>query len=388
MKKSIISIILAVVMVLGMTSISAFAAENTITAVTPTDINYTDHIIQIDSPEELLWVSEYSRNATDDNIPATFKGWTIEVTDTINYLNNDWTPITYFFGTMKGVPAAGSDYVTISGLKVEGVSTGAGLCGNMDAKGGAHFEAICISNSTFTASGKYAGAFVGNGFTSSFKDCRVENCTISASRFVGGIVGTTYGNIIGCTVTGNTSVSSNNPNATLSYFASDNVGGIIGLMGEGGMKIEDCTVDGVVVKGNRQVGGIAGLANYGNNIIDCHVLNSEIYAGGKTLFGGKPQGHTTPAVGGVVGQFGAATSSQKITVTGNEVKNVTITQAYNGTAYIGWAIGDANSYGSDSANLVISGNSHENVVGKIGTAVTTINEVGYNPANPSLPAAE
>ena len=126
----------------------------------------------------------------------------------------------------------------------------------------------------------------------------------------------------------------------------------------------------------RQVAGIAGAVQYGNTIQGCTVKNSTIQSVGTGILILKG---ATPCAGGIVGQLAAASDSQKISIIDNTVENTTVTQVRTGTKYIGWAVGDANTRLAAS-QYDISGNEY------IGT--TTLNEVGYNPANPSLSAAE
>ena len=246
---------------------------------------------------------------------------------------------------------------------------GAGFCAK--TSGGAVFNNIKIADSSFYASGRYAGAFIGNGFISTYTNCYAENVTVSGTRFVGGITGTTYGNVTNCSVTGNTTVTAR---GTSLISGGDNAGGIVGLVGENATRISGCTIDGITVTASRQAGGIAGAAQYGNFIVNNTVKNSTI----KSVGTGFSFSNTPPCAGGVVGQLAAASDAELITVTGNTVENVTVTQAKTGTKHIGWLIGDADTR-LNSSQYVISGNEYR--------GTTDLNEIGYNAANPSLDAA-
>ena len=332
MKKSKITIILSLalaIVVLMAFAPAAFAASAQ-DAYTPT-IDVDSKTITITDEQGLQWLSDYSAGeATVENVPVTFDGWTINLAfDEIVYSQASWTPITNFHGKMVGQPGT-AKYSTIRGLKVS-VSTGAGLCGNISYSGSKpSFANIEIADSEFTASGNYAGAFAGNGYTATFDNCCATDVTVTAARFLGGIVGMSYGDISNCKLLGKSSVT-----ATASFLGiyGDNAGGIVGLMGEGGMTITSCTVEGATITGDRQVGGIAGLANYGNSVLSCEVTNCTVTARSSRIWGTD----TTPAAGGVVGQVNC-TAGYTNKVEGNTVTGCTITSGLS--QYTGWLIGD------------------------------------------------
>lgn len=353
MKKNIISIMLAIVMVLGMFSITAFAEEATLIASEPKNINTEAKTMDVTQPSELLWVTEHSANAKRTDIPKTFSGWTINITNDITW-SGEWAPITNFHGKMIGATnEAETDYITISGLHVTTASSNAALCGNVkydEGNGAPTFKNIKIADSEFRTNGNYAGAFVGNGYTATFTNCHVFDCIIYGYRFVGGIAGTTYGNITNCTVKGTTKndmVIEASAGGNVLNKQGDNVGGIVGLVGEGNTTLSGCYVESVTVKGTRQIGGIAGLAQYGNIINNCHVSDSTLYASASYDM---PFLKVTAAVGGILGQIDPG-SSGMITIENSSVAaNVSISRA-NGTHYCGWVIGDV-TRGSNGYTLI------------------------------------
>lgn len=369
--RSIFSAILACVMTVSMISFTAFATETEIQQ--PEIVGNT---ISVDSVPELKWLSDYSykTDATQkvNNVPFDFAGYTVKITGNIENVGS-FTPIKEFRGNMIG-EVADQEYATISGMTVNEATGKAGLCA---WSGNGSFSNLIISNSSIHTDGAYAGAFAGNGFTSSFNDCKTINVHVSGMRFVGGITGSCYGNITNCEVssdtTGSASVVANNPLASLlSLEDGDNIGGIVGLMGEGGMRVFECTVNGVTITGARQVGGIAGFENYGNTIDHCYVYNSTLSANGT----GFAFSNRTPNVGGIVGQFGVGTSTQWMTVTNCIVKNVEISQALGGTSYIGWAVGDSH-YKKNENYYKVSGNSQDEVTLKKAGAVVSLAEIGH-----------
>ncbi len=357
-KKVLLSVFMALIMMLSILPMSAFAAEETSPAI-DTDTK----TITIKSADDLAWLSTYT--GTIEGLPSTFQGWTVAIVNDIDLNNMVWTPIPDFHGTMRGVPAEGStnNYVTITGLNVD-VTGSAGLCAG---GGGAKFENLMIRDSNITTTAPYAGAFIGNGFTSSFENCHTFNTSVHGDRFVGGIVGFAYGSFTNCTVMANDgdTVISARLDATVFNDSGDNVGGIVGQVGEGGFTISGCVVDGVKLEGSRQVGGITGLAMYGNKISGCTVSNTEISA---TATLDLPLGSLsrTAAVGGIVGQIQPNTNPDTpVTICGNTVgPNTTISRTNGSTRYCGWVLGDA----VRGDNYSLSDNTY------IGT--TTIPEVG------------
>lgn len=372
-KRSIISAILAGVMTISMMSFTAFAADTDV--ATKPDID--GKIISVDSVDDLKWLSDYSYQgtATETGIPVNFAGCTVRITgDILNV--GVFKPIKEFNGNMEGA-VEGKKYATISGLTVNETSGGAGLCAK-SASG--TFTKLIIADSTIHTNDANAGAFAGNGFTSSFNDCKAININVTGKRFVGGITGYCYGNITNCEVTadeGKSSIiSSNSPGTLLAVSYGDNVGGIIGYMGEGRMQVRGCVVNNATIEGSRQVGGIAGFENYGNTIDNCKVFKSSISSKGILTIGS----NRTPNVGGIVGQFNQGTSTQWLTVTNNTVEDVNITQVRSGQSYIGWAVGDSH-YTQNSNYYVISGNSQSNVTLTKAGSAAPFAEIGNEVTN-------
>ncbi len=332
-KKVILSAFMALIMMLSILPMSAFATYDnpTIDADTKT--------ITIKSADDLAWLSTYTGNI--DDLPDTFQGWTIAIVNDINLDNRVWTPIPDFHGTMRGVPADGStnNYVTITGLNVNVTDSAAGLCAG---GGGAKFENLMITESNITTTAAYAGAFIGNGFTSSFENCHTFNTSVYGDRFVGGIAGFAYGNFTNCTVMANDgdTLISAKQNASVLSSSGDNAGGIVGQVGEGGLTLSKCKVSGITVKASRQVGGIAGLVMYGNEITECTVSDTTVQATvASTTLGELIQ--RVPAAGGLVGQLQPSDYSP-ITFSKNTVEDSVsvygVTPAT--TQFCGWLIGD------------------------------------------------
>lgn len=353
MKKIIFIGILVLALALCVTPF-AFAAE-----VDTPDIDYGTKTITVDSAEDLVWVSTYSQGNGTTELPASFSKWTILIANDIDLSNMTWKPIVDFHGSMKGVTDGNGSYVTISNFNVN-EETGAGLCGNIsfnEGLGKPYFANIMIANANITSKAAYAGAFVGNGYTAQFDNCHAYNVNVTATRFVGGIAGATYGNITDCSVSASSKEYTIYANGSTSILSSngDNAGGIVGLYGEGGGTISNCNVSGITVLGTRQTGGIAGLIQYADTVSGCTVSDTVVHsllATDLAILG------TTAAAGGIVGQL--QTGSAVITIIGNTVAdNVQVSrgsQTNPSYSYCGWIVGDVTRAGGDASLYVIADN--------------------------------
>jgi hypothetical protein len=325
--------------------------------------------VTIGDADGLLWLSKQSKEGN------TFAGYTVSIKTNIDLKESgNWTPLEDFKGIIDGKIDDNTNAV-ISGMTVNVTGQAAGFCSTAS---GAQFKNLTIKDSSVYTNNEYAGAFAGDGFTSSFENCEAINVSVTGKRFVGGIVGSAYGNITNCKVNSGSSASKMtitviNPEALVTSLTDgDNVGGIIGYIGEGSTLISDCEVNGVEVIGARQVGGISGFANYGNTISNCKVLNSEICANSKSTRGVFSR---TPNVGGLVGQFNKATVDERIIVKGNTVDGTTVTQTNGRSCYAGWAVGDATSYGATSECYEV-----ENILGSVTVTYgskSSTNEIGH-----------
>lgn len=354
MKKNIIlSAILVLVMMISILPLSAFAAEEI-----PSFVDPETKTITIDEPSEMRWLSTY--DGSIEGLDATFVNWTINIVADIDLDNVLWTPIANFRGKMIGVTDVVNGTRTISNLKVDVTTEGAGLCAK--SGGGARFENLTISNSDIKTTNRYAGAFIGNGFTSTFVNCHTFNTDVYGDRFVGGIVGFNYGSMTGCSVKADdneTIIHAKELTGIIGSISSsgDNVGGIVGQIGEGNFVISDCVVDGVQVKATRQVGGIAGMAMYQNIVTNCRVYNTTIYASSNRdhVSPGTSNSRTASA-GGIIGQI-QPSSNTVIKITDNTVASSTSVSRNGNTNYCGWILGDV-SRASSASEYYLNNNTY------------------------------
>ena len=247
------------------------------------------------------------------NAGDNYSGKFVKLNADIDLNNEQWEPIGYMGKNFVGNFDGGN--FTISNLKVTKELTnaaennGVGLFGRLDSP--ATIKNLTIKNATVTGS-LYVGAVVGYAYTGK----AIENVTvkgdiaINAYWYAGVIGGNGYMNLVNnCHVIGNDG----------SYIKGNNgsyIGGIWGFRGEGANKITNCTVTNLSIEGVDRVGGISGMAHYGNTISDCAVKNTAV----------KATDAKATTVGLIAGACQGTTDEPSI-ITGSTVENVKVTVA-------------------------------------------------------------
>lgn len=168
-----------------------------------------------------------------------------------------------------------------------------------------NFKNIILENVDITGKSN-VGAIVGDAFVGTIDNCHVRgNISIKGNYKVGGITGYTYANITNCTVIGAANGTSKILGEYLEPDAEgDNVGGIVGFLGEGNTIVDNCKVQNVSVVGTRKVGGIAGNAYQDNTISDVAV--SDITVGTNASADYANDNKKTMGIGGIVGVYTAS----------------------------------------------------------------------------------
>ena len=255
--------------------------------------------------EDLAWFRD------DVNAGNNYSGKFVKLAADIDLNNEEWEPIGYMGKSFVGNFDGGN--FTISNLKVAKALTnasannGVGLFGRVDSP--ATIKDLTIENATVTGS-LYVGALVGYAYTGK----AIENVTvkgdiaINAYWYAGVIGGNGYMNLVNnCHVIGNDG----------SYIKGNNgsyIGGIWGFRGEGANNITNCTVTNLSIEGVDRVGGISGMAHYGNTISGCAVKDVTVAA--------------TDAEATTVGLIAGAcqgTTTEPSVITGSTVENVKVT---------------------------------------------------------------
>lgn len=309
MKKRILSMIIAIVMVVGLVpsfAIAASAAE--IVASQPANGDGSaENPYQITTVGELYWfaylVNTKAKDGGNNNAHAKLMN-NITVNENVivdGALTSDTSSLNVWTAMGKTVFSSGwfggsfdGNGKTISGLYVNGTANYQGFIGCLGE--GASVKNLTIKDSYFTSTSSSLGAFVGTmGLSSAAENPVIENCklidsVVSGTGYVGGIVGGgDYGEIISnchvynCTITG----------------TEDNVGGIAGSAGDYNNEayIRLCSVNDSSVSGANNVGGILGKGGRSTKtkISACCNYNTSVSA-------------TTKNAGGILGADAACYS--------------------------------------------------------------------------------
>ena len=285
----------------------------------------TGNTIEVANQEELAWVAEQVNSGKD-----TFEGKTVKLTADIDFKNIDWIPIGSYTDKNSNKPFKGSfdgQEHTISNLTmVKGVSTTerAGLFGYIDNTA-SELKNVTIDTVNITGN-EYLSAFIAGGKNIGLVDnIHVKNVTLTGTHFAGGVVGQAYvKNLQNCTAE---KVTINLTDAN-GKSDGDKAGAIIGQLCEGSMNITDCRVTDSAITGVRDVGGVAGMAQYGNILQNCTVNGSSVIATGAES--------SNPYAGGVVGRLGGM-GNQKVTIyqCSSNGTEVTGQDGYTGPVYGG-----------------------------------------------------
>ena len=215
------------------------------------------------SPYLISTLAELEWFRDDVNAGNNYSEKYVKLTADIDLGGAEWTPIGYmgktFVGNFDGGNHTISNLVITKTLINSAENNGVGFFGRTDSS--AVIQNLVIENVDITGS-LYVGAVVGHGFTGN----KIENVTvkgdiaIDAWWYAGVIGGNGYLNLVkNCHVVGNDG----------SYIKGNDgsyVGGIWGFRGEGSATITDCTVSNIAISGVDRVGGISGIAHYGNTI--------------------------------------------------------------------------------------------------------------------------
>lgn len=223
---------------------------------------------------EISNVEELKAFALEVNNGNSFKGHTIVLTQDIDLNNEEWTPIgnpTAFQGIFDG------QNHTISNLLISGYNSTVGLFANTDS---GEIKNLKIRNAK--VSGRLnVGVVSGNPYTSKYTNIELTgHVEVKGMSYVGGIGGkNAYANWENITINVDetsfiTANSTENGTAYRTY-----VGGVVGFNGEGGHSFTNITSN-IDVKGSTcDVGGLFGIAHYGNNFVNCSSSGDvEIYA--------------------------------------------------------------------------------------------------------------
>ena len=243
-----------------------------------TSVDNDKKVVTIASAEELALLAKQVNNGT------SYRGYTVKLTKNIDLAENEWVPIGKSGNVFQGV-FDGQGH-TISNLYInKKYGSDKGLFG-FTTNG--EIKNFTLHNADVTG---YldVGAVAGTPYTSKYTNIKLTgDVKVNGYAYVGGMFGkNAYANLTDLTI--------NVKNG--SYVKADSknyrtyVGGLVGFMGEGNQVVKNVTSNIDVTGTTCDVGGITGIAHYGNSFINCKssgdvTLTSAQDSGGELEIGG------------------------------------------------------------------------------------------------------
>ena len=214
--------------------------------------------------------------ASQVNGGTTFQYKTVKLLGNIDLKGENWTPIGTSAYPYKGI-FDGNNH-TIKNLVIDGGSkSDIGLFG-FTTEG--EIKNLVVENAN--VSGRLnVGVVAGTPYTSKYTNITVKgHVEVNGMAYVGAVGGkNAYANWTNITVNADETsyVNANSVENGVAYRTY--VGGVVGFMGEGGHTMRNVTSN-IDVKGSTiDVGGIVGIAHYGNNFVNVTCTGDvEIYA--------------------------------------------------------------------------------------------------------------
>ncbi len=302
-----------------------------------TPVDETNKVVTIASAEELALF------AKQVNAGTSYKGYTVKLTANIDLEENQWTPIGKSGNTFQGV-FDGQGY-TISNLIVG--STGQSDVGLFGITTNGEVKNFTLNNAIVKG---YldVGAVAGTPYTSKYSNITLTgDVRVDGFAYVGGMFGkNAYANLTDLTIDVEDGSYVNAKSGNYRTY----VGGLVGFMGEGNQVVKNVTSNIDVTGSTCDVGGITGIAHYGNSFINCKS------SGNVTLTSAQDEGDELE-IGGIAGVW-LNQAGQTVTLTGcsytgtlssNNVKTGAVTEfCYNGL------VGNKYTRNSDAGTLTIN----------------------------------
>ena len=294
----------------------------------------------IDSVEDLIAFASLVNGG------EKFQGKTITLAADLDLKNMSWTPIGQigsFNGTFDGQGH------TISNLTVHGAGkSNIGLFGTTE---NGEIKDLTVENANVTGR-LNVGVVAGQPYTSKYTNITVTgHVEVNGLAYVGGVGGkNAYANWDNITVKVDeesyvNAYSIENGNAYRTY-----VGGVIGFMGEGAHTVSNVTSNIDVIGSTCDVGGIVGIAHYGNTF-------ENITCTGNVTVTNAAEAADAEEMGGIAGvwhnQNGYTVTFTNCTFTGELTANVAADLSNNTIA--------GAPYGKGNGTLVVDGIAHVTV---------------------------
>ena len=302
-----------------------------------TPVDETKKAVTITSAEDLALLAQKV------NAGTSYKGYTVKLTANIDLEENQWTPIGKSGNTFQGI-FDGQGY-TISNLIVGDTwKSDMGLFGvttNGEVKN-------FTLNNAIVKGYLDVGAVAGTPYTSKYSNITLTgDVRVDGFAYVGGMFGkNAYANLTDLTIDVEDGSYVNAKSGNYRTY----VGGLVGFMGEGNQVVKNVTSNIDVTGSTCDVGGITGIAHYGNSFINCKS------SGNVTLTSAQDEGDELE-IGGIAGVWlneqGYTVTLTDCSYTGtlssNNVKTGAVTEfCYNGL------VGNKYTRNSDAGTLTIN----------------------------------
>ena len=305
-----------------------------------------DYTVPVDEDDKVVTITsaaELAKLASEVNSGKSYNGYTVKLANDIDLGSHMWTPIGKSGSPFQGI-FDGQGH-TISNLLINSKwSSDVGLFG-VTTNG--EIKNFTLKNASVKG---YldVGAVAGTPYTSKYSNITLTgDVEIDGFAYVGGMFGkNAYANLTDLTI----DVSEG------SYVKADSgnyrtyVGGLVGFMGEGNQVVKNVTSNIDVTGSTCDVGGITGIAHYGNTFINCHS------SGDVTLTSAQDEGDELE-IGGIAGVW-LNTSGHTVTLTNctytgklssNNVKTGAVTEfTYDGL------VGNKYTRNSSDGTLIIN----------------------------------
>ena len=312
----------------------------------------------------------------DVNAGNTYAGKTVKVINNINLNSEAWTPIATFNGVFDG------NGKTISNLVVNG--EGKSNQGFFGQTNNGEIKNLTINNAT--VKGRLnVGVVAGTPYTSKYTNIKVTgDVVVEGMAYVGGVGGkNAYANWTDVTVdvnAGSYVKATSTEYDPSSEYADENgnvayrtyVGGVVGFNGEGGHTFKNISSNIKVIGDVMDIGGIFGIAHYGNKFENV------------TFSGSVEAAEGAKEVGGIAGVWNN-TAGYTVTFTNCAVADgatvmIGTEDVTEKCAIVGGAYTPSNNTAANSGSLIIDGKEAWIMVAKVG-------EQGYPSLADALDAA-
>ena len=257
------------------------------------------------------------RNSVNEG--NTYAGKTVYLEKDIDLKNVDnWQPIGTSEHSFKGTFDGGNH--TISNLTVNQPDmANVGFFGYLGGDKG--FISNLVINNANVVGLKAVGVVLGTAFNfGRVSDVTVLNSKVEGHDYVGGIVGSLYGNVTNCTVDGLTAVAT-----PINNDGGAKVGGIVGYLRDSNFTVSGCAVKNSSLTAYRDLGALVGCydgANILEKVTDNTVDNVSLTID-QTIDGGEGALNVREVVGRTIGYSDADDANDKLKQT-NTVGSVTI----------------------------------------------------------------